>query len=209
MSELSIKKNPLFKGTFLYILNLNLLGIHAHVPGSSHNDSHGSVHISSVEVRHFLLSDLLDLGHREFSDLRSVRSARAFLFADSFQDESSGRLDLIGHLVSAVLVDLNYSRDGLASALFGFLVKALDEITDRNAGRTKHRAELLAWDCCSSWDLELQDFSYFLSHKLERYNTLNFLNLQEIELDRSLAAEHIDEHFDLAALLVYARDFAF
>src|SRR5688572_24240774 len=44
---------------------------------------------------------------------------------------------------------------------------------------------------------------------IERYNTLNFFNLQEIEFDRRFASEHVDEDLDLAALLIDLGNFAF
>src|SRR6266545_549837 len=179
-----------------------LADLYAHATRGALDHLHRRFDRRRVQVGHLGLGDLLHRGAADLPHLLLVRFARALLDAGLFADEIRGRRALGHEGVRAVLEhrhDRGHHRPGERS---GSLVVLLDELTHVDAVRAERGADGRRRRGLAGLDLHLDDGLDLLRHVLLH----QLLDLQEVELDRRLAAEDRHQDLDLVALGIHFVD---
>src|SRR5207249_2725996 len=154
-----------------------------------------------VEVRQLGLRDLLHLGPRDLPDLLLVRLARALLDPGLAADEVCGRRALRHEGVRTVFEDGHDRGHDRAGERGRALVVLLDELAHVDAVRAQRGADGRRGGRLARLDLHLHDRLDLLRHLFHQ-----LLDLQEVQLDRRLAAEDGHQDLDLVALGVHLVD---
>src|ERR1051325_2927733 len=118
----------------LPIAMLEALHVDAHAAGAAGDGAHGGFKVSSRDVRHLDLGDLLELLARDLAHLVGVRRRAALLEAQRLPDEHGGGRGLQDESEAAVVVDRDHHRDRQARLhLLGLGVERLAELHDVDA----------------------------------------------------------------------------
>src|SRR5690349_19392004 len=176
----------------------------AHAPGGPLDLLHRGVDVVRVEVGHLRLRDLADLVAGDASRRLALREAGALLDTGGLAKEVRGRRRLEDERERAILEDRDLGRDDLAGLVGGLLVVRLRELDDVDAVRAERRTDRRRGRRLAGGQLQGQNDPDLLRHGgggsfLSRVG-LELLDLEEVELDRRLAAEDADEDLDLVAL---------
>src|SRR5258705_4781353 len=161
----------------------------------------GGLDVVCVEVAHLDGRDLADLVLGDPPDRLALRRRGALLDAGRLTQEVGRRRRLEDERERAILEDRDLGRDHLAGLVGRPLVVRLGELDDVDAVRAQGRTNGRGGCRLAGRQLEGQDDADLLGHG-KAGSFLEFLDLQEVELDRRLAAEDAHEDLDLVPLRV-------
>src|SRR5437660_3334034 len=199
-----------FLAASMYFLPCRLLmalldNLEAHRPRSALDHLHRRLGLERVEVLALGLDDGPDLLLGDAADLLAVRLRRTFVDAGGALQQIHGRRRLEHERERAVLEDRDLGRDDITGLRSGALVVGLGELHDVDSVRAQRGAHRRRRRGAPSLKLELQDRADFL---LAHWDLMDLFDLQQVQLDRSLTAEHVDQHLELALFRVDLIDLA-
>src|ERR1035437_912938 len=173
-----------------------LLDFYTHRAGRALDHPHGSLFLGRVEVSHLELGDLAALGLGDRADLFAVGHAGTLLNPRGLLEKVAGGRSLDDEREATVFEDRDLRGDDLAGHRLGLLVVGLDEVHDVDAVGAQRGAHRRRRGGLAGGELDLDDGADFLlAHSLLLVQPLD---LEQVELDRRLATEHVDQDLELA-----------
>src|ERR1035437_9431078 len=173
-----------------------LLDFYTHRAGGALDHPHGSLFLGRVEVSHLELGDMADLGLGDRADLFAVGHAGTLLHPRGLLEKVAGGRSLDDEREATVFEDRDLRGGDLAGHRLGLLVVGLDEVHDVDAVGAQRGAHRRRRGGVAGGELDLDDGADFLlAHSLLLVQPLD---LEQVELDRRLATEHVDQDLELA-----------
>src|SRR5258708_4477550 len=179
---------------------------------------HRLLGVICVEILSLRFDDLADLLSRDPANLFLIRLRGTLFDTGRPLQQVDCRWSLEDERETAVLVEGDKGGYDVTSLRSGALVVGLGEFHDIDSMRAKRRAHRGCRRGLSRLQLELEYRSdLLLTHLSFLFSSLSMqrcvrlvdlFDLQQVELDRSLASEHVDEHLELSLLGVDLVDLA-